>query len=342
MSMTFVLMLAVLGQVASAEDLIAQMQAQDDQIRTLEFLFRVDQVKGPNYFDVAEKVLKTTTHGRLRFRAPHEVKLERLSESGEVLEARAISADGAKMNGFSLEPVTGSVSGFTAKADFKFYLTKFAGVDSVFRYAQFEGLRLRFLTGKAKTDSQVTAVGKLLRLSRPATPAQFDVDPARGYWVVATNNAVSGILRRESTEPLEFLPGIWIAKRAEIDQRRNGKVFLTATATVDLNSVRINQPLDAKAFEIIFPKGTRVDNLITNTSEYVGGKNSRDRKSVEQLAAANNIPAPVAPSADDLVPASSALRVPETSLWNATSFIAVVAGVLLLGGGWFGWQRWWR
>ncbi len=340
MSTATILFIVMLGQTASAEDVISQMQAQVDQIQTLEFLFHVEEFKGPGIVDVDEKELrKTIVVGRLLYRAPHEVKLERHSELGDVLEARAISADGAQMKGFTLSPETGTVEGFTAQASLNFY---FSGVAGLFRPAQIEGLRMRLLFPKDNSESRVVAVGNLLRLSRSAAPAQFDVDPTRGYWVVASRNSVRTVFVSNATESVEFSPGIWIAKRTETVQTRNGKVMMRVVATVDLDSVRVNQPIDAKAFEIVFPNGARIDNLLNNTSEFVGGQNSRDRKSVEQLAAANNAPAPVAPSKEELVPGASALRVPETSLWNGGTFAILVSSFLVLGGGWFGWQRWGR
>lgn len=339
MSAECFLWLALLGQIASAEDVISQMQAQDGQIRTLEFTFHVEEFKGPGDFDVEEKELKqTTTRGRLRFRAPHEVKLERFSESGDVLEARAISVDGVQMKGFVLRPETGTVDGFIALASYEFY---FPGVAGLFRHAQFEGLRMRLLTPEGMRESRVVTVGGLLRLSRSSL--QWDVDPARGYWVVFSSGSLRDIHRKLSAEPFEASPGIWMAKRYECVQTRRGKVMLKETATVDLDSVRINQPIDANAFEIIFPIGTRVDDLVRNKSEFIGGQNSRDRKSVEELAvAASGFPAPVVSSNDKLTPGVSALRVPETSLWNRSDFITVVLSLLLLCGGWFGWQRWGR
>lgn len=344
MSTACVVLMALLGQVASAEDLVSQMQAQHDQIQTLEFVFHLDVVYGPGFFDVDEKILRTQTRGRLRFRAPHEVRLERFSESGEVLETRVISPDGAQAKHLSVVPETGSANGLITTASSDLYLSSFHGISWLFRHAHLDGLRSRIRMTKDPAQWRVTTVGSLLRLS--FSGFQFDVDPARGYWIVSGSatlpNSKGEIRKRESTEPVEFSPGIWIAKRAEYEQRRNGKVFLKMTATVDLDSVRVNQPIDAKAFELVFPNGTLVDNSLNNTSAFVGGRNSRDRKSIERLAAANNAPAPIAPSKEELVPGASALRVPETSFWNSGSIIVVVLSFLALCGGWLSWQRWWR
>ena len=100
--------------------------------------------------------------------------------------------------------------------------------------------------------------------------------------------------------------------------------------------------MDAKAFEIVFANGTLVDNMVNHTSEFVGGRDSRDRKSVEKLAAKDNSQRPVTPSNEDRVPGASALRVPETSLWNSSLLITGISSLLVLFGGWFSWQRWWR
>jgi hypothetical protein len=152
------------------------------------------------------------------------------------------------------------------------------------------------------------------------------------------------LVRTEVAEPVEISPGIWIAKRAGYEQTRNGKISLTVSVTTVMDSVRLNQPFDAKAFAVDFPSGAVVDNLLTNTTEFVGGRNSRDRASVEKLAAAGNVPTPIAPSKEeDRVPLPNALRVPETSLWNSGSFIIIaVLSLLVIVGGWFSWQRWGR
>ena len=146
---------------------------------------------------------------------------------------------------------------------------------------------------KNEIKLQVVSVGELLRLT--SGKVQWDVDPKRGYLIVSDRvvtpgNSKGEIVRIGSYEPIEILPGIWISKHAVREQTRNGNLFLKMTGAVELDSVRINQPIDAKAFEINFPKGTLVENMITKTSEFVGGRNSRDRKSVEKLAAANNTP----------------------------------------------------
>lgn len=349
MSMACVFMMAMLSQVASAEDVVSQMQAQVDQIQTLEFLFHLVEVKGPGFFEVDEKIVERKTPGRLRFRAPHEVRLDRFSESGEILETRVISPDGLQAKHLSVIPESGNAAGLITDVDRRLYLTTFFGTTWLFQRTTVDDFRVQFrLSKEGSNDRQwrVSSVGTLLRMSMPWNSFEYDVDPARGYWIVAGRatvpNSKGEIRRKEFTEPVEFLPGIWIAKHAEYEQSRHGKTFLKVKATVDLDSVRINQPMDAKVFEIVYPTGTRIDNMVKNTSEYVGGRNTRDRKSVEQLAAASDAPAPVAPSKEELIPKASALRVPETSLWNGGYLIAVLSSLLLLGGGWFGWQRWGR
>ncbi|MCX7420858.1 MAG: hypothetical protein NT013_15145 [Planctomycetia bacterium] len=190
---------------------------------------------------------------------------------------------------------------------------------------------------------QVSSVGGLLRMTWSGLGRlQWDIDPARGYWIVAASNTVGQVFRKEATEVVEFSPGIWIAKRAINEQIRDGRVFLKVTATVDLDSVKINQPLDPKAFDIVFPIGTRVSNQINHTTEFVGGQNSRDRRSVERLAAQVNSLPTVSPTKEEQTPAASGIRVPEASLWGGGSLIGAVSSFLLLFFGWFSWQRWWR
>ncbi len=336
-------LIVMFGQVVSAEDLVSQMQAQDDQIQTLDFRFHLDEVKGPGYFADPKKIERTKTRGRLLFRAPHEVRLERVSDSGDVLEVRVISSDGNQAKHLTVMPETGNSNGLITNAGFEFYLSSFHGISWLFRRPVLEGFRNRFRVAKDQ-KWRVTSVGELQRMS--FTGFHLDVDPARGYWIVAGDtkvpNSKGEIHRVETIEPVEFLPGIWIGKRAEYEQWRNGKVFLKMTAMADLDSVRVNQPIDAKEFELVFPHGTLVENMLTHTTEFIGGRGSRDRKSVEQLAAANNAPAPDAPSKAELVPGASALRVPETSLWSGGTFAILVSSFLVLCGGWFGWQRWGR
>ena len=185
MSSTCILLIAMFGQVASAEDVVTQMQIRDGQIETLEFLFQLETVRGPGYYEVESKIEKEEVRGRLRYRAPHEVKLERLSESGEILEVRAVSPDGTKAKGFSIVPKTGSVNGYITAADGGFYFSPFMGISGLFQHAALADFPIYFKAAKAKKEREfhVAFVGKVIRLT--SGDVSWDVDPEHGYLIVA-------------------------------------------------------------------------------------------------------------------------------------------------------------
>jgi hypothetical protein len=117
---------------------------------------------------------------------------------------------------------------------------------------------------------------------------RLTVDPARGYSVVRTENALKpgGAIRTTSDiEYAEIVPGIWIAQRGTAKQMSEAGAIMTEWEfKAAPETTRVNAPLDTASLDIEFPNGTRVSDLVARRSYYVGG-DTRDARIVEGLAA---------------------------------------------------------
>ena len=345
------LLLSLFGNdsVEPSESIYAQMRAANVEIKTLQFEFRCTE-SSINRTTKPETTREKHFTGNAWFSDPNFLRIEYTegvglkfdsTPSGEIKSAvsdnsvsRILTTN--RKTGFANGTVTEGVTTFNLVPGLAEFWPRCLW-DFEDRFLQFDKI-------------SVSQVGDLVRLSGRGTQdtrrIEWDIDPAKGFCYVRKKenheHPFGRSVRTDLYELFEPKPGIWLPRRTVTEYQMTGQ-FSTSTQTIaELipDSVKVNEALPAKIFELPFPNGADVMNTNQKTSYIEGGGTSRSRESVAKLAneakqfdSAQSAPDPIA-----AVPSIGALTSDSSS--RSTMLLVCGASLVILVGGAFGVRRW--
>lgn len=347
MSCVLLLLSVFASDPNSSEAIYGQMRAANSEVKSLHFEFRCTEAFTPR-IGKPEPTREKHFVGKAWFSEPNRLRIEYTEGEGlrfsatPSTETRVAVSDNSvsrilvtnQKTGFSEGNVTEGVTTFIAVPGLSSFWPRVQW-DFESKYLQFDKIA-------------VSQVAGLIRLSgrgwNNKQRIQRDIDPAKGFSYVAQRRERDGTYGKSvdtvSYELFEPKPGIWLPRRIVIEHRLDGEMAQHTIAELITETVRVNESLPDRIFELLFPTGATVMNSNQKTSYIEGGGTSRSRESVAKLASeAKQLDAAGPISAPGVVSPSAGALTSESSSRSTILWIGGVSFFLLIGG-MFGWQRW--
>jgi hypothetical protein len=164
----------------------------------------------------------------------------------------------------------------------------------------------------------------------PGTTTTLELDADQDFAIVSMRSEFrgSGNVLVNTYEHVKVQDQFWVPAFATSTQRdKLGQVIVEFQYEIDINTVRVNQPIEGSIFDLEFPKGTRVYDALTKQSYFVGG-DSRSSGDLQELLAKAEQMSGSPPSA--IQPSPGALRAKRLS-WSTVAFYSTlgITGLVL-------------
>ncbi len=314
---------------ATAADLMSRVYAQNDLIQTFEARFHTKFEK----FARVHQQHEWESH--YYYQAPDRYRIDFWPTSKpELLESEATLGGDSPLRilrNAPDRPQSGSIVANNRRGS-----DSGPSVSRYFLHLTLQACRAENLTAAdwnvRSAKGNICIFGKSLN---SATTSTLELDPSKEFAIVAWTNE-SELARRKflvnkTYEYVKTQEGFWIPAFATSTQMEKGEKGLEYDYQIDINSVRVNQPIDRSVFALDFPTGTRVVDSLTKQSYSVGG-DSRSSDDLEQMLSKAELMAGTLP--DAIQPHPGALQARRRNWFNVAVYLtlAVSAAVVLISG----------